>query len=140
MTQSTKNSQASGVDRLKRFVEGNILWLLCGAYVVAACWPSAGIAIRETTVGSQPLTLALLAALLFFAGLSIDSSDVTAAKRSGWLVLTGQAILWGTPLLGRGHPGTIQRLSDGQYTRWTWTCRVNACCRLIGRLVSVGQR
>ena len=88
------------VDWLCRFVYRRFLWLVLGAYGVAAAWPRLGSHARQMTVAWLPLIqesvgvslpMLLLAALLFVAGLD-------APVRQMWEVIRRPQVLFAAVL------------------------------------------
>jgi BASS family bile acid:Na+ symporter len=83
----TEVAAMSIVHRVHELVHHRFLWLLVGAYGLAAAWPGAGDALRRVSLGSADagLTLALpmllLSVLLFNAGLGADATEVLSILR-----------------------------------------------------------
>ncbi|MFO0800502.1 MAG: bile acid:sodium symporter [Gemmataceae bacterium] len=90
--------------RANGWLHRHFLWLLVGAYLLAAVWPWAGSAIRHTTVldtgmaGTISLPMVLLAFLLFHAGLAADATDLAGVVRRPVALLAGVAATVAVPL------------------------------------------
>lgn len=76
---------------LSHFIHRRFIWLLLGAYAVAAWWPSWGLWIRDVSLGEvailqerTPVTLPLLmlAMLLLNAGLGVQLSELKRLSQS----------------------------------------------------------
>lgn len=97
----------SGVRTLSVFVQRHLLWLLIGAYVVAAFFPRLGLWIRDVSFGNIiifgqdmriSLLMILLALLLFNAGLGMPLSEVRNLAGSRMVVSLGLVANIGIPL------------------------------------------
>lgn len=82
---------------LKEFVHHHFLWLLIGAYALAAHWPQLGETIRRVSVNPfdsglvLSLPMVLLGVLLFNAGLGADPSEFKLVLRHPRMLLLGVA-------------------------------------------------
>lgn len=76
---------------LTHFVHRNFIWLVCGSYVVAACFPTLGLAIRSASIGGVSLPMIMLAALLFNAGVGVDVKALAHLRKEPLLLLLGLA-------------------------------------------------
>ncbi|HEY6085764.1 MAG TPA: bile acid:sodium symporter [Nitrospira sp.] len=85
---------------LSQFVHHHLLWFLIAAYVIAAVYPSAGLWIRNVTLGDTrifrvnihaSLLLLLLATLMFNAGLGVKTSHLKSLAQKIWVLLSGLA-------------------------------------------------
>ena len=83
-----------------QFLHHHLLWFLIGAYAISAIWPTAGLWIRNFTLGDiqivqeklhVSLLLLLLATLMFNAGLGVKTSHFRALARKTTVLLTGLA-------------------------------------------------
>jgi hypothetical protein len=86
--------------RLSQFVHRYFLWVLIGAYAVAAVLPAPGLWIRDIRLGDisvlkttmhVSLLLILLAALMFNAGLGVKTAHLRAVVRNTWVLAAGLA-------------------------------------------------
>lgn len=93
---------------LLSLVQRLFLLLVMGSYVVAALWPGFGVYARQVTLarlqvldGTMRLTLpmALLALLLFNAGLGVDVQELTAVIRRPVMLFTALLVNLLVPLL-----------------------------------------
>jgi BASS family bile acid:Na+ symporter len=81
--------------RIRAAVQKHFLWLLVGSYVLAATWPEPGESLRGlafTTIVGGPvfsLPMALLALLLFNAGIGANVSELAAVFRKPRALLAG---------------------------------------------------
>ncbi|QDT20186.1 bile acid:sodium symporter family protein [Gimesia chilikensis] len=66
--------------RVSRFVHARFIWLLLGSYLVAAFFPTLGLAIRSVSWGTISLPMLMLGFLLFNAGLGVDLSALRKLK------------------------------------------------------------
>ena len=85
---------------LSQFVHRYFLWVLIGAYAVAAVRPEPGLWIRDVRLGDLSvfktkihvsLLLILLAALMFNAGLGVKTTHLRAVVRNAWVLAAGLA-------------------------------------------------
>jgi BASS family bile acid:Na+ symporter len=85
---------------LSQFVHHHLLWFLISAYIVAAVFPTAGLWIRNVTLGDLSffqtnvhvsLLLLLLATLMFNAGLGVKTSHLHALVQKVWILVAGLA-------------------------------------------------
>ncbi|HEX4607393.1 MAG TPA: bile acid:sodium symporter [Urbifossiella sp.] len=89
--------------RVQGFAHRYFLGLLVAAYLLAAVWPAPGNAVRHATVfdagGGVVLTLpvALLAVLLFNAGLAADAADLAGVVRRPAALCAGVAATVAVP-------------------------------------------
>lgn len=104
------------IDRLAQIAKRQLLWLLVGAYLLAAVLPQAGNTLRDWQPfgeiwGEVPLSLPLvmLALLLFCAALSTDSKNIWAIVRQPWIVLAGLVGVWLGPVLFVSVVGLLLR-------------------------------
>jgi len=83
-----------------QFFHRYFLWMLIGAYVVAAAAPAPGLWIRDSTLGDVrvlnaniqvSLLLVLLATLMFNAGFGVKTEHLHALVRKGGILLAGLA-------------------------------------------------
>lgn len=90
--------------RANGWLHRHFLWLLVGAYLLAAVWPWAGAAVRHTSVldtgiaGTISLPMLLLAFLLFNAGLAADATDLGGVVRRPLALLAGVTATVAVPL------------------------------------------
>jgi BASS family bile acid:Na+ symporter len=96
------------VARLAHALHARLLWLLIGSYALAALLPDPGLWFRQLSLANLAvlpdgagLTLpaALLALLLFNAGLGIDAAQVGRVMRGPRVLLAGLAANLAVPLL-----------------------------------------
>ena len=85
---------------LSQFVHRYFLWVLIGAYAVAAVLPAPGLWIRDIRLGDisvlkakmhVSLLLILRAALMFNAGLGVKTLHLRAVVRNAWVLAAGLA-------------------------------------------------
>src|SRR6476646_9881294 len=85
---------------LSQFVYRYFLWVLIGAYAVAAVLPAPGLWIRDVRLGDisvfktkihVSLLLILLAALMFNAGLGVKTAHLRAVVRNAGVLVAGLA-------------------------------------------------
>ena len=85
---------------LAQFLHRHFLWVLLGAYAVAAVVPAPGLWIRDVTLGDVSiftthmhvsLLLILLATLMFNAGLGVKTAHLHALARKLWVLIAGLA-------------------------------------------------
>jgi bile acid:Na+ symporter, BASS family len=90
-----------------RFVQGNLLWLLLGTYAAAALLPGPGRWLRDVTfseiglLGERTrltLPMALLALLLFNAGLGVSAARLRGLLRAPQHLAAGVAATLAVPL------------------------------------------
>jgi BASS family bile acid:Na+ symporter len=93
-------------DRLAHFVQRHILWLLLACYVLAACWPAPGLAMRRwewkpAALGDVPLSLPLflLAVMLFSAALLTDVGQLRLVSRHPFVLGAALIAVWLGPAL-----------------------------------------
>lgn len=88
------------VPHLSQLVHHHLLWFLLGVYVLAAIFPSAGLAIRQISLGTLSLLgtdtkvsvlLVLLAILMFNAGLGLKTSHLKSVIYHKTLLISGLA-------------------------------------------------
>ena len=93
---------------LSHFVHRYFLWVLIGAYAVAAVLPAPGLWIRDVRLGDMgvfetkihvSLLLILLAALMFNAGLGVKTAHLRAVVRNAWVLAAGLAANVLVPIL-----------------------------------------
>lgn len=90
--------------RANGWLHRHFLWLLGGAYLLAAVWPWAGAVIRHTAVlntemaGTISLPMVFLAFLLFNAGLAADATDLGGVARRPLALLAGVAATVAVPV------------------------------------------
>src|SRR6476661_8010780 len=93
---------------LSQFVHRHFLWVLIGAYTVAAVLPAPGLWIRDIRLGDisvfqinihVSLLLILLAALMFNAGLGVKTVHLQAVVRNAWVLAAGLAANVLVPIL-----------------------------------------
>jgi BASS family bile acid:Na+ symporter len=86
------------MDRCGGFLHRHFLWLLLGAYALAAVWPWLGSAVRQVTIMQLTvlhenvvisLPMLLLAVLLFHAGLSAETGELLQVVGKPQVVLAG---------------------------------------------------
>ncbi|PQO28832.1 bile acid:sodium symporter family protein [Blastopirellula marina] len=82
---------------LARKIDTYLLPLLLVVYGLAAFLPDLGIAMRTQEVFRCPLTVIMLSAMLFLAGIGIEAREVRQALRSWWHVLVGCVLLVAAP-------------------------------------------
>ncbi|QEL17803.1 bile acid:sodium symporter family protein [Limnoglobus roseus] len=75
--------------KLTHFVHARFIWLLIGSYLVAAVFPALGLSIRSLSVGAISLPMAMLAFLLFNAGLGVDLSALRKLRGDPFLLVFG---------------------------------------------------
>jgi BASS family bile acid:Na+ symporter len=97
-----------GVAWLAHALHGRLLWFLVGSYALAALLPAPGLWLKQVSLphfdllpGGSWLTLpaALLALLLFNAGLGIDATQVGRVVRGPWILLVGLVANLTVPLV-----------------------------------------
>jgi BASS family bile acid:Na+ symporter len=83
---------------LSQFIHHRLLWFLIGAYTISAIWPTAGLWMRNVSLGNLPifheklrvsLLLLLLATLMFNAGLGVKTSHLTSLAEKTRVLLAG---------------------------------------------------
>ncbi len=93
---------------VSELIHHQLLWFLLGAYAIAAVYPTAGLWIRNTTVGETgiglgkghiSLLMIMLASLMFNAGLGVKTSHLKAIMQKKLMVVTGLAANWLVPML-----------------------------------------
>src|SRR5690349_6023695 len=62
------------VSRLSHFIHARFIWLLIGSYMVAAFFPTLGLAVRSLHWGTINLPMVMLGFLLFNAGMGVELS------------------------------------------------------------------
>jgi len=100
-----KQSSTFG-DQLAKFAHRHFLWLLVASYVLAACWPAPGIAMRHWEWSSARLAnvpvstpLLLLAIMLFAAALLTDLGQVRVVLRHPLILAAALLAVWIGPAL-----------------------------------------
>ncbi len=83
---------------LSQFIHHHLLWFLIGAYTISVMWPTAGLWIRNLTLGDLQifqeklpisLLLLLLATLMFNAGLGVKTSHLRSLAQKTGVLLAG---------------------------------------------------
>jgi BASS family bile acid:Na+ symporter len=73
--------------RVREFVHRHFLWLLIGAYLLAALWPAPGESLRQLSISTHvseirfTMPMVLLAVLLFNAGIGANVSELVKVLR-----------------------------------------------------------
>ena len=75
--------------RLSHFVHANFIWLLMGSYIVAALFPTLGLAIRSLSFGTISLPMLMLGFLLFNAGMGVELSSLKQLRNSPQSLIFG---------------------------------------------------
>ena len=75
--------------RLSHFVHANFIWLLIGSYIVAALFPTLGLAIRSLSFGTISLPMLMLGFLLFNAGMGVELSSLKQLRNSPQSLIFG---------------------------------------------------
>jgi BASS family bile acid:Na+ symporter len=92
---------------LSPFLHRHFIWLLLGAYALAAAYPAPGLWLKDVSFGEvglfgekTPVTLPMLmlAVLLFNAGLGVQPSTLKHARRSSLVLLAGLAANMAVPI------------------------------------------
>ncbi|HKT35434.1 MAG TPA: bile acid:sodium symporter [Nitrospira sp.] len=93
---------------LAQFLHRHFLWVLVGAYAIAAVAPAPGLWIRDVELGHLSvfktqirvsLLLVLLASLMFNAGLGVKTAHLHALVRKLWVLAAGLAANALVPIL-----------------------------------------
>jgi BASS family bile acid:Na+ symporter len=94
------NGEQGSRNAVSQFVHKQFLWLLIGSYAVAACYPSAGLWLRDISLGEiavfgarskVSLSMLMLASLLLTAGLGVRVGTIRQMLRNPSLLLAGLA-------------------------------------------------
>jgi BASS family bile acid:Na+ symporter len=94
------------VDRLAHFAHDHLLWLLLACYALAALLPAPGLWLRDVTFtqlgagAGLTLPMALLALLLFNAGLGVQVTQLCRLATAPGILLAGLAANLLVPVLG----------------------------------------
>jgi BASS family bile acid:Na+ symporter len=92
---------------LSHFLHRHFIWLLLGAYALAAAYPGPGLWIKDVAFGEVglfgertlvTLPMLMLALLLFNAGLGVQPSTLRHARRGSLLLLAGLAASLAVPV------------------------------------------
>jgi BASS family bile acid:Na+ symporter len=75
--------------RLSHFVHARFIWLLVSSYLVAAFFPTLGLAIRSMHLGTFSLPMLMLAFLLFNAGMGVELSALKALRNDPLSLIYG---------------------------------------------------
>ena len=93
---------------ISHFVHEYFIWFLLGSYIVAACWPGLGLAIRNITFGEATvfgertnftLPVVMLAFLLLNAGLGVKTGELQNLLRHPLALIAGLAANLLVPIL-----------------------------------------
>jgi bile acid:Na+ symporter, BASS family len=107
------------MEELSRFLHRRFLWLVLGAYAVAAVWPAAGLGFREISLGQftiyeaeirLTLPVLLLALLLWNAGLGVQGGDIRHILRNPQALMSGLVVNLVLPLAFIFVVGQLMRL------------------------------
>ena len=79
------------LSRLSHFVHRRFIWLLIASYGVAAIFPGLGLGIRAIAWGPLSLPMAMLAFLLFNAGLGVQLAELKQFRHDPWGLVYGLA-------------------------------------------------
>jgi bile acid:Na+ symporter, BASS family len=92
--------------RLAQFVQRHFLWLLLACYVLAACWPARGLAMRlwqwkPAALGDVPLSLPLflLAVMLFSAAVLTNVGQLRIVSCRPFVLAAALVAVWLGPAL-----------------------------------------
>ncbi len=94
------NSGKGLLSACSHFVHKQFLWLMIGSYAVAACYPLAGLWLRDVSLGEidlfgarsrVTLSMLMLASLLLTAGLGVQVGTIRQLFRTPGLLVTGLA-------------------------------------------------
>jgi hypothetical protein len=79
------------MSRLSHFVHGHFLWLLLGAYALAALVPGPGLALGNISLGRVSVPMLLLAFILWNAGLGVDTGRLRQLANHPLVLFAGLA-------------------------------------------------
>ena len=94
------NREQGWINELSHFVHKQFLYLLVGSYAVAACYPAAGLWLKDVSLGEIAvfgtrskisLSMLMLAWLLLTTGLGVPISRIRQMLRSPRLLIAGLA-------------------------------------------------
>jgi BASS family bile acid:Na+ symporter len=92
---------------LSQFLHRHFIWLLLGAYALAAAYPAPGLWIKDVSCGEVglfgertvvTLPMLMLALLLFNAGVGVQPSTLRHARRGPLILLVGLAATLAVPV------------------------------------------